>query len=81
MPDGASAFNGMSMLLSRQLALASLRGLQLAPEIINWMLTHYERDLRRLTALLDALDRYSLASGRAITLPLLRAMLAEPNLN
>jgi DnaA family protein len=62
-------------------AHAANRGLRLAPEIINWMLTHYERDLRRLTALLDALDRYSLASGRSITLPLLRAMLAEPNLN
>ena len=58
---------------------AANRGLQLQPEVLNWMLTHYERDLRRLTALLDALDRYSLASGRSITLPLLRATLADPD--
>ncbi|WP_459617110.1 DnaA regulatory inactivator Hda [Bordetella sp. 2513F-2] len=57
---------------------AADRGLQLAPEVINWMLTHHERDLRKLAALLDALDRYSLAAGRPITIPLLRAMLADP---
>jgi DnaA family protein len=60
-------------------AQAANRGLPLGPEVLNWMLTHYERDLRRLIALLDALDRYSLASGRSITIPLLRAMLADPN--
>jgi len=60
-------------------AKAAERGMQLAPEIINWMLTHHERDIRKLTALLDALDRYSLATGRPITLPLLRAMLADPD--
>lgn len=60
-------------------AQAADRGLQLAPEVINWMLTHYERDMRRLTALLDALDRYSLAARRPITIPLLRTMLADPD--
>jgi DnaA family protein len=59
-------------------AQAAERGLQLAPEVLNWMLTHYERDIRKLSALLDALDRYSLSQRRAITLPLLRAMLADP---
>ncbi|MFQ6720362.1 helix-turn-helix domain-containing protein [Bordetella pertussis] len=34
---------------------------------------------RLLAALLDALDRYSLATGRPITIPLLRAMLADPH--
>lgn len=58
---------------------AAERGLQLAPEVIQWMLTHRERDIRKLAALLDALDRYSLATGRAITIPLLRAMLADPD--
>ncbi|MBX6317191.1 DnaA regulatory inactivator Hda [Pigmentiphaga sp.] len=56
---------------------AASRGLNLAPEVVNWILTHYERDMRQLTALLDALDHYSLAAKRPITLPLLRAMLAE----
>src|SRR5690606_12024346 len=58
-------------------AQAAERGLQLAPEIIQWMLTHRERDIRKLAMLLDALDRYSLATGRPITIPLLRAMLAD----
>jgi len=60
-------------------AQAAARGLQLAPEVLNWILTRYERDMRRLAALLDALDRYSLAERRPITLPLLRAMLADPD--
>jgi len=60
-------------------AQAAERGLQLAPEVIQWMLTHRERDIRKLVALLDALDRYSLATGRPITIPLLRAMLADPD--
>jgi len=60
-------------------AQAADRGLQLAPEVVNWMLTHHERDIRKLAALLDALDRYSLATGRPITIPLLRAMLADPD--
>ncbi|MFJ1302592.1 DnaA regulatory inactivator Hda [Pseudomonadota bacterium AL_CKDN230030165-1A_HGKHYDSX7] len=60
-------------------AQAADRGLHLAPEIITWMLTHHERDIRKLAALLDALDRYSLATGRPITTALLRAMLADPH--
>ncbi|MEI2416811.1 DnaA regulatory inactivator Hda [Orrella sp. JC864] len=56
---------------------AGQRGLQLGPEVLNWILTRYERDMRRLASLLDALDRYSLATGRAITIPMLRAMLAD----
>ncbi len=58
---------------------AGERGLYLAPEIVTWMLTHHERDIRKLAALLDGLDRYSLATGRPITIPLLRAMLADPH--
>lgn len=63
--------------LSALSAQAADRGLQLAPEVITWMLTHHERDIRKLASLLDALDRYSLATGRPITTALLRAMLAE----
>lgn len=57
---------------------ATERGLQLSPEVIGWMLTHYARDMRQLSALLDALDRYSLERHRAITLPLLKDLLATP---
>lgn len=60
-------------------AQATERGLQLGPEVIQWMLTHCERDIRKLAVLLDALDRYSLATGRPITIALLRAMLADPD--
>lgn len=58
-------------------ALAATRGLAVAPDVFGWLLTHHERDMRRLAVLLDALDRYSLAAKRPITLPLLRSMLAE----
>ncbi len=53
------------------------RGLQLSPEIIHWVLTHYDRDMGKLCALVDALDRYSLARHRAITIPLLKDLLAS----
>lgn len=53
------------------------RGLSLSPEVVSWVLTHYERDMGRLTALVDALDRYSLERHRAITLPLLKDLLAS----
>jgi len=57
------------------------RGLKLSTEVVNWILTHYDRDMSRLTALLDALDHYSVQEHRAITLPLLKDLLAmaQPN--
>ncbi|RTZ44711.1 DnaA regulatory inactivator Hda [Candidimonas sp. SYP-B2681] len=58
-------------------ARANERGLQLSPEVISWVLTHYARDMSRLSALVDALDRYSLAKHRPITLPLLKDLLAS----
>lgn len=58
-------------------AHAASRALEVTPELFDWLLTRYARDMRRLTALLDALDRYSLATKRPITLPLLKTMLAE----
>ncbi len=56
---------------------AAERGLTLSSEVVTWLLTHHERDMSRLTALIDALDRYSLARHRAITLPLLKDLLAS----
>jgi DnaA family protein len=56
---------------------AGERGLQLSPEVVSWVLTHYARDMGRLIALIDALDRYSLEKHRAITLPLLKDLLAS----
>jgi DnaA family protein len=54
---------------------AQARGFKLSQEIVAYILRHVQRDLPSLLALLDALDRYSLANRRAITLPLLRDLL------
>ncbi len=45
-------------------AQAAERGLQLAPEVINWMLTHYERDIKPPGRAAGRPDRYSLATRR-----------------
>lgn len=57
--------------------LAGQRGLVLPPEVVDYLLTRYERDLKHLVARIDRLDTYSLATGRAITVPLLKQMLAQ----
>ena len=54
---------------------AQARGFALSAEVVGYLLRHVQRDLPSLLALLDALDRYSLANRRAITLPLLRELL------
>lgn len=59
-------------------AHANSRSLNVPTEILDWLLTHHARDMRRLNALIDALDHYSLATKRPITLPLLKTLLAEP---
>lgn len=59
---------------------AQERGLQLSPEVIQWILTHYARDMNRLSQLIDDLDHYSLEKQRAITLPLLRDFLSSDTL-
>ena len=55
---------------------AERRGLLLSPGVLPYLITHFARDMRSLSAMLDALDRYSLETQRAITLPLLRDLLA-----
>ena len=56
---------------------ADRRGLFLSDEVMDYLLTHFERDMKNLMALLDRLDTFSLATKRAITVPLLKQMLAE----
>jgi len=63
--------------LSALHAHAAARALKVAPELLEWLITRHARDMRRLTAVLDALDHYSLATKRPVTLPLLKTMLAE----
>ena len=54
---------------------ALARGFELAPGMLPWLITHFRRDMPSLTAVLDALDRYSLETKRPVTLPLLKALL------
>jgi DnaA family protein len=56
---------------------ADRRGVFLSDEVMDYLLTRFERDLKHLMGLLDRLDEFSLANKRAITVPLLRQMLAE----
>ncbi len=53
------------------------RGTFLSDEVMDYLLTRFARDLKHLMAQLDRLDAFSLATKRAITVPLLRQMLAE----
>ena len=65
--------------LRRPLNLGSMRaqrrGLQLEDAAIDWLLKRVDRDLVSLTALLDRLDRESLAAQRRLTVPFLRSVL------
>ena len=54
---------------------ARARGMPLSDEFVDHLLNHFQRDMRSLMGLIDALDRYSLAAKRAVTLPLLRELL------
>ena len=47
----------------------------LSPGLLPYLITHFRRDMRSLSAMLEALDRYSLETKRPITLPLLRSLL------
>jgi DnaA family protein len=64
----------MRALLRRE---ADRRGILLGDEVLAYLLSHVERDLAHLMVVLDRLDRYALSAKRAVTLPLLRQMLAE----
>lgn len=56
---------------------ARRRGLAFDPAAIDWLLRRAGRDLATLTALLDRLDRASLAAQRRITVPFLRDVLGS----
>ena len=60
-------------------AHARARGFALSDEVAAYLLTHARRDMPSLIQALDVLDRYSLETGRAITVPLLKAAL-QPEL-
>jgi DnaA family protein len=51
---------------------AATRGFSLPPEVSRYLLTHMQRDMGSLIAILKSLDRYSLETKRPVTLTLLR---------
>ena len=58
--------------LNRQ---AQARGLVLRKEVVDFMLSHFSRDLSSLVQLLNHLDNYALQTQRGITIPLIKSML------
>lgn len=87
LPDLVSRLSASTQLIlkpldddDRRVALrerAQARGIVLEEPVIDWLFAHTARDLGSLTAVLDRLDRESLAAKRRITVPFLRAMLAD----
>jgi DnaA-homolog protein len=56
---------------------ADARGVFLGDDVMDFMLTRFSRDLGNLMQLLDHLDGYALQTKRAITIPLIKAMLED----
>ncbi len=56
---------------------ADRRGIFLSDEVMDYLLNRFARDLGSLMAVLGRLDRFSLAERRAVTVPLLKKMMAE----
>jgi DnaA family protein len=56
---------------------ADARGVFLSDDVMDFMLTRFSRDLGSLMQLLEQLDGYALRTKRAITVPLIKAMLEE----
>lgn len=59
---------------------ADRRGVMLSDEVMDYLMTRFSRDLASLMGLLDRLDSFSLAEHRAVTVPLLKKMVAEEGL-
>lgn len=77
---GAAAIYRLEFLGDHELQAAVIghatrRGLSLEGPEANYLLQRVSRDLGELTALLDRIDRYSLATQRKITIPLLREVI------
>ncbi|RZL91447.1 MAG: DnaA regulatory inactivator Hda [Variovorax sp.] len=54
---------------------ADARGVMLSDDVLDYMLHRFSRDLGHLMELLNQLDGFALRTQRAITIPLIRAML------
>ena len=49
----------------------------LSEEVLAYLLSRLPRDLASLNAVLEALDRYSLAAKRPVTVPLVREAMEQ----
>ena len=55
-------------------------GLKLTPDVMDYLLTRFARDLTSLLSLLQQLNSFSIAELRPVTVPLLKKMIAEEGL-
>lgn len=58
-------------------ARAGARGIELDDAVIDWLFARAKRDLASLIAVLDRVDRASLAAQRRVTVPFLRRLIDE----
>jgi DnaA-homolog protein len=58
-------------------AEAQRRGIELSDEVMGYLLVRFPRDLSSLMRMLDQMDEYALSQARAVTVPLVRRMLAD----
>lgn len=56
---------------------ADRRGIFLSDDVMDYLLSRFERDLGFLMQILDRLDEFALSTHRAVTVPLLKQMLAQ----
>ncbi len=56
---------------------ADQRGILLSDDVMDYLLARHSRDLKVLVALLAELDTFGLATSRAVTVPMLKQLLAE----
>ena len=54
---------------------ARARGIELPPQVAAYLVARERRDVPHLLALLDRLDRHSLAAQRPVTIPFVRALI------
>jgi DnaA family protein len=89
LPDLASRLRSMTLASMRPLdeaarrevlrARAAARGFELDDAVLEFMFRRHARDLGTLFALLDRVDRESLAQQRRITVPFLRRIMGLPS--
>ena len=59
------------------ISMAAARQVTIDPEIFEYLLNHWRRDMDSLMQMLDTLDNYAVTMGKRITLPLLRQLLKQ----